>query len=207
MDRLIPDPGTTQGVYERQADAFDANRCRTLFEASWLERFAHAVPPPADVLDLGCGAGEPIARWLIEAGYRVTGMDFAQAMLAKARKRWPQGNWHAGDMRALDLPERFDGVIAWNSFFHLTEAEQPDCIARMARHLRPGGVLLLTVGPRAGEVGGQVGSERVFHASLAPAHYAACLEENDLRLTGFLAEDAQTNGHTVLMAQKNKRET
>ncbi|KUF10820.1 methyltransferase [Pseudoponticoccus marisrubri] len=196
-------PEDIRDVYERQAAIYDAQRSRELFEARWLARFAACLPAGGRVLDLGCGTGTPIARWFIAEGFAVTGLDIAEAMLAFARERWPEGDWRQGDMRDFELPERFDGIVAWNSFFHLTPAAQRDCIARMARHLAPGGSLLTTVGPRAGEVTGAVGDETVYHASLSPAEYAACLEENGLRLTGFLAEDPETQDHSVMMARKD----
>ncbi|WP_299151093.1 class I SAM-dependent methyltransferase [uncultured Tateyamaria sp.] len=193
----------TREVYERQAAAYDATRSRALFEARWLARFTNGLPAGARVLDLGCGAGEPIARWFIAEGFAVTGVDFATSMLNIARARWPDGDWRQGDMRTLDLGETFDGIVAWDSFFHLRPEEQRSCIAHMARHLAPGGSLLITVGPRAGEVSGTVGGEAVYHASLSPAEYATCLENNDLRMTGFLAEDPETQNHSVLMARKD----
>ncbi|MEM6371735.1 MAG: class I SAM-dependent methyltransferase [Pseudomonadota bacterium] len=193
----------TREVYERQAQAYDTSRSRALFEARWLARFAASLPDGARVLDLGCGAGEPIARWFMAEGFAVTGVDFAEPMLAIARRRWPDGDWRQGDMRRLNLGETFDGIVAWDSFFHLTPDEQRRCIADMARHLVPGGALLVTVGPRAGEAQGNVGGETVYHASLSPAAYAACLEDNGLRLTGFLAEDPDTDKHSVLMARKD----
>ncbi|WP_299293081.1 class I SAM-dependent methyltransferase [uncultured Tateyamaria sp.] len=196
-------PDDTQQVYERQAEAFDAGRSRALFEARWLARFTACLPAGARVLDLGCGSGDPIARWFIAEGFRVTGVDFVQPMLDLARGRWPEGDWRLGDMRTLDLPDRFEGIVAWNSFFHLRPDEQRTCIAHMARHLVPGGSLLLTVGPKAGEVSGTVGGEPVYHASLSPAGYATCLEEHGLRLTGFLAEDPDTDKASVLMARKD----
>ena len=155
------------------------------------------------MLDLGCGTGDPIARWFIAEGFRVTGVDFAAAMLDIARSRWPGGDWRQADMRALDLPDRFDGIIAWNSFFHLRPEEQTDCIARIATHLVPGGAFLTTVGPAHGAVDGTVGTEQVYHASLSPAGYARCLEDNGLRLTGFMAQDPETQDHSVLMARKD----
>ena len=202
MDGLTPNPDATRAVYDRQAVAYDAQRSRALFEARWLARFTSGLPAGGRVLDLGCGAGEPIARWFIAEGFRVTGIDFSEPMLALARARWPDGDWRLGDMRDFDLSDRFDGIIAWNSFFHLTAEEQQVCIARMARHLSRKGVLMLTVGPDAGVAPGTVGDEPVYNASLSPAAYAACLEDNGLRLTGFLAEDPETQAHTVLMAHK-----
>ena len=202
MATLIPDPSDTRDVYERQAAEYDAKRSQALFEARWLARFTACLPTGGHVLDLGCGTGRPIAGWFIAEGFDVVGMDFSPAMLAIARERWPDGDWRECDMRNLDLPERFDGIIAWNSFFHLTPDEQRGCIARIAAHLKPGGSFLTTVGPAAGPVGGTVGSEAVYHASLSPADYATCLEENGLRLTGFMAEDPETQEHSVLMARR-----
>lgn len=202
MAGITARPDTVRDVYEEQAARYDAQRSRALFEARWLARFANGLPDGGHVLDLGCGAGEPIASWFIAEGYTVTGVDFAEAMLDIARSRWPKGDWRHADMRDLDLGETFNGIIAWNSFFHLSPAEQRPCIARMARHLRPGGSLLVTVGHLAGETTGTVGGREVYHASLSPAEYATCLEENGLRLTGFLAEDPDTKQHSVLMARK-----
>lgn len=197
-----PSPDDVREVYERQAQAFDAKRSRALFEARWLARFTAALPAGRRILDLGCGAGEPISQWFINEGFRVTGVDFAEAMLEIARTRWPDGDWRQADMRDFDLNEKFDGIIGWNSFFHLTPDAQRGCIARIAAHLVPGGCVLLTVGDAAGEVSGNVGGEEVYHASLSPAGYAACLEENGLQMTGFLVDDADTQSHSVLMARK-----
>lgn len=199
----LTNPDDTRSIYEAEAARYDAKRSKALFEARWLARFTASMPAGASVLDLGCGSGDPIARWFLAEGFQVVGVDFAEAMLDLARARWPDGDWRLGDMRDLDLPERFDGIIAWNSFFHLPQDAQRDCIARMSAHLKPGGSLMLTVGAEAGEVTGTVEGRRVFHASLSPAEYAVCLEQNDLRLTGFLAEDPETQKHTVLMARKS----
>ena len=203
MAGLDPLADETRGVYERQATAYDTSRSRALFEARWLARFSACLPSGGHVLDLGCGAGDPIARWFMAEGFSVTGVDYAQPMLDIARARWPDGDWRQADMRALDLDQVFDGIIAWNSLFHLRPDEQRTCLAHLARHLAPGGSLLITVGPKAGEVTGTVGGETVYHASLSPAAYATCLEDNGLRLTGFLAEDPDTNAHSVLMARKD----
>lgn len=196
------DPGQTRAVYDRHAENFDKRRNRALFEAQWLRRFARALPGSAKVLDIGCGSGAPIAAWLIGEEYSVTGIDFSAAMLTIARDRWPDGDWREGDMRTLDLPDRFHGIVGWNSFFHLTQAEQRACLPRLAQHLEPEGVLMVTVGPQAGEATGTVEDDLVYHASLSPSEYAACLDRCGLRMTGFLADDPDCAGHSVLMAQK-----
>ena len=201
------DPAVTREVYNRQAQVFDARRHRGLFEEGWLRRFAQMLPTKARVLDLGCGAGEPIAAWLMEQGYRVTGTDFAADILALAQTRWPDGDWRLADMRDFDLKDQFDGIIGWNSFFHLTPDEQRHCLPRLARSLNPGGVLMLTVGTSEGAVTGTVGQERVYHASLSPAEYATLLETHGLQLRAYVAEDDTCNGHSVLLARRGPEET
>ena len=181
----IPD---TKAVYERQAATYDAQRSRALNEAEWLARFAAQLPSGGHVLDLGCGAGEPIARWFMAEGFAVTGVDLAQAMLDIARARWPEGDWRHDDMTTLDLGQTFDGLVAWDSFFHLTPDEQRACLPRMAAHLKPGGVLLMTVGPTASEGQGTVGGETVYHASLSAAEYATLRHAPD-RISGTRPPD------------------
>ncbi|MEP2531920.1 class I SAM-dependent methyltransferase [Shimia sp.] len=192
----------THDIYEEQAEQFDRERSRKLFEARWLTRFSDGLPRGARVLDLGCGAGEPIASWLIGEGFHYTGVDIAEAMLTIARGRWPERDWRQGDMRALDLGEQFDGIVAWNSFFHLTRDEQRACLPVLGQHLAPGGHLLVTVGHSDGEVTGRVGNAVVYHSSLSPAEYARLLEDHGMLMTGFLAQDPDCNKHSVLLAQK-----
>ena len=194
----------TRDVYDRQAADYDAQRSRAFFEARWLSRFADSLPEGARVLDLGCGAGEPIAGWLIREGYRVTGTDFSDAMLDIARRRFPEGDWRNQDMRTLDLPDRFHGIIGWDSFFHLTPDEQRATIPRLARHLEPDGVLLVTVGHIPGEVTGHVGGETVYHASLSVEEYARVMDQAGLRLVAYIAEDPYCDFHTVAMARKTQ---
>lgn len=75
------------------------------------------TPANARLLDLGCGNGAPIAAYFIEQGYRVTGVDSAQAMIARCRQRFPQQEWRKMDMRQLDLPAKFDGLLAGTASF------------------------------------------------------------------------------------------
>jgi 2-polyprenyl-3-methyl-5-hydroxy-6-metoxy-1,4-benzoquinol methylase len=195
-------PEAIPAVYARAAEGWDRRRSRALFERGWLERFRALVPAGAPVLDLGCGGGEPIARWLIEAGFRVTGVDVAEPMLAICRRRWPGGEWLRADMRALDLGRRFGGIVAWDSFFHLDPAAQRAMFPTFARHMEPGGALLFTSGPDASGATGLVEGLPVFHASLSPADYAGCLEGAGLVARGFLAEDPDCDRHSVWLARR-----
>lgn len=189
-----------RAVYDANAVRFDAGRSRGLHERPWLDRLLACASPGGRILDLGCGAGEPIAAYLLTRGARVTGLDFTPAMLALARARFPAGRWIEGDMRDLDLGERFTGIVGWDSFFHLTRDEQRALIPRLARHLSPGGGLLLTVGPGDSEGLGRVGDGPVYHASLSPEEYRRRLAEAGLEVERFAPEDPATDGRSVLFA-------
>jgi len=192
----------TRDIYERNAARFDVERVKVLIERGWLKRFCALLPAGAHILDAGCGAGDPIAGYFLDHGYRVTGIDFAAPMLELARARHPSARWLWGDMRELALGETFDGIIAWHSFFHLTPEEQVQTLDKFAAHLTPNGVLMVTVGPEAGEVTGRVGDEVVYHVSLAPQHYQRVLAATGMAVLAFAISEEHCDGATVLLAQK-----
>lgn len=192
----------TQEIYERRGAQFDAERPKTLIERPWLDRFLDLVEPGGRVLDVGCGAGDPIARYMLRRGFHIVGVDASSEMLALASDRFPSADWRRIDMRQLDLPESFDGIVAWDSFFHLMPDEQRAVLPRFARHLEAGAPLMLTVGPEAGEVTGHVGGELIYHSSLAPDEYTGLLDEYGVDVVDFVPEDPLCDGHTVLLGQK-----
>lgn len=192
-------------TYERQARTFDLQRPKMLIERAWLDRLLNHAPQrngKRHVLDLGCGAGRPVAQYLSDRRCEVTGVDGAQAMVALFAANLPRARVLHADMRGLDLGEHFDAVVAWDSFFHLSAEDQRGMFATFSRHLAPRGVLLFTSGPAAGEAIGQVGDERVYHASLAPEEYRALMAEQGIEVIRFTPEDPECDAHTVWLARK-----
>jgi trans-aconitate methyltransferase len=165
-------------LYERHAHEFDRDRGRSLWERSWLDRFVSYVAPSSTVLDIGCGTGEPMARYLIEAGLGVAGVDSSPSMIEMSRNRFPHAEWLVADMRALAVGRQFGGVLAWDSFFHLRMDEQRAMFARFAAHALPGAPLMFTSGTSEGESIGSYCGEPLYHASLNRAEYAQLLASN-----------------------------
>jgi SAM-dependent methyltransferase len=191
-----------KSVYERNAAEFDAERDKSGLEDRWLERFAAYLPEGGAVLDAGCGTGEPVSKYFITRGYALTGVDYAQPMIDIAQRRFPGATWITGDMAELELGARFDAVLSWNAFYHLSPSGQRAALERLADHLKPGGPLMLTVGPRAGEAIGYVAGEPVYHASFTRDSYAAKLDALGVELVDFRLEDPDAGGSTVLLARK-----
>jgi len=112
-------------------------------EAAELDRLIQERRPGArTLLDVACGTGAHLEHL---EGYEVEGLDLDPEMLAVARERLPDVPFHEGDMAAFDLGERFDTVVCMFSSigYVRTEERLRSAIASMARHLEPGGVLVV----------------------------------------------------------------
>lgn len=191
----------TKEVYETNAVAFDEQRSKVLFEKKWLDKFLSHLEEGDEVLDVGCGSGEPIAKYLIENKMKVTGVDFSKEMIVMASRRFPQNEWLVQDMRELKLNRKFKAIIAWNSYFHLTQNDQRSVFSLFAKHLQKDGVLMTTVGPENGEVEGLVNDQRIYHSSLSPDEYKELMNEHGFELLEFVPNDPECNGHTILLAR------
>jgi predicted TPR repeat methyltransferase len=189
-------------IYEANVAAFDRDRGRDLMEAPYLDALiGRLTGERRHVLDLGCGTGEPIARYLIDQGCRVTGVDAAAAMIDLCKARFPVMTWMVGDMRSLALGERFDAIVAWDSFFHLTGEAQRGMFPIFREHIAPRGLLLFTSGVDDGVAIGSLYGQPLYHASLAVDEYRCLLSRNGFDVLQHAVEDPACGGHTVWLAQ------
>ena len=194
------------GLYRRHARAWAAARAdrpgSRPMEAGWLDRFLGLLPLPRPaVLDLGCGSGEPMARYLVERGCDLTGVDSAPEMITLCEARLPGQTWLVGDMRSLSLGRAFDGVLAWDSFFHLPHDDQRRMFPVFRAHAAPGAALMFTSGPAHGVAVGAFEGEPLYHASLDGAEYRALLGANGFAVAAHAVEDPTSGGHTVWLAR------
>jgi trans-aconitate methyltransferase len=192
-------------LYERHARSYDRDRSRSLQEKAWLDRFLGQVRRSGTVLDIGCGAGEPVARYCIEAGFGVAGIDSSPSMIGMCRARFPHAEWLVADMRGLALDRRFDGILAWDSFFHLSANDQRAMFPRFASHAQPGAPLMFTSGTSQGEAIGSYRGEPLYHASLDTLEYQELLAANGFSVQRYVPNDPDCWGHTVWLALYGER--
>ena len=189
------------GLYRRQALAWAKRRGRHLSERKWLDRFLALLPESPAVLDIGCGSGDPIDRYLLDRGCAVTGIDSSQELLEVARAHMPVADWTAAEMRDLDLKTRFHGILAWNSTFHLTPDDQRKMFPIFERHAAGGAALMFTSGPGHGESIGEFEGEALYHSSLDPAEYSTLLTQHGFEVVAHVVEDPTCNQQTVWLAR------
>jgi ubiquinone/menaquinone biosynthesis C-methylase UbiE len=138
----------------RRAPGFDAgfgHSIRTAAERAAWDRIFDLVLAgggPLDALDAGCGTGF-LSFELTARGHRVTGIDFAPAMLGEARRKAAQSEaavrFEEGDVEQLPFPpESFDFAISRHVLWTLPHPEA--AIDEWIRVLRPGGRLVVIDG-------------------------------------------------------------
>jgi ubiquinone/menaquinone biosynthesis C-methylase UbiE len=138
---------TVASGYDQIAETYLQWTAGSSLRRSWLEAMLPVLPRGARVLDLGCGAGVPVARWLTEQGCVVVGVDGSPRQIALARDNEPRAEFIAADMTAVEFePMSFDAVTAFYSITHVPRDEHPMLLRRIRTWLKPGGMFLASLG-------------------------------------------------------------
>jgi len=127
-------------MFDRISRFYDfMNRAMTLgLDRRWRRLAAEAVVRPGDeVLDACCGTGD-LALAAERAGGRVTGVDFSERMLERARAKSQTVEWVLADVTALSFSDgSFDAVTVGFGIRNVPDLEAG--LGELARVLRPGG--------------------------------------------------------------------
>ena len=136
-------------MYTRSAPYYDALYAFKDYEgtARRLEQLLlERRPRAATLLDVACGTARHLE--LLRHRYRVEGLDLSEELLQIARARCPDVPLHRADMADFDLGRTFDVVTClFSSIAYVRSLERMRAAtAAMARHVAPGGLLLLEPG-------------------------------------------------------------
>jgi len=188
--------------YERHAVSWDADRrAANWIDKPFIERFLSLLPQGANVLDLGCGGGSPVALHLVAKGFRITGIDSSPTLISLCQTRMPDQEWIVGDMRSVTLGRRFDGILAWDSFFHLRPKDQETMFRIFAAHAASATILMFNAGRAHGEVIGSYRGDPLYHASLDAAEYEALLRSSGFELIEHSINDPIKGGRIFWLAR------
>jgi ubiquinone/menaquinone biosynthesis C-methylase UbiE len=168
----------------------------------WVEELGTLLRPGDRVLDLGCGAGVPTARQLVEAGFRVTGVDISAVQIERARRLVPDAEFIQADMAIWDAaPQSFEAIVSLYALIHVPLEDQRQLLPRLARWLVSGGVLLAIVGHER-----WTGTEDYFGAEMFWDHADVETYKLWLRDAGFTIEwdryiPEGSSGHSLVLAR------
>jgi SAM-dependent methyltransferase len=131
-------------AYQQRFDDLAASGVDIHGEAAFIETL---VPPPARILDAGCGTGR-VATQLMSLGYDCVGVDADADMIAVAERRDPATRWVRQDLSRLELRTQAFAlaVLAGNVVPLLAPGSLLEAVQRLAAHLEPGGLLVAGFG-------------------------------------------------------------
>lgn len=175
----------TLALYDAEAADF-ALRVHSEKPYPRLDAFIASLPVGALVLDLGCGSGI-WAAYMAARGIRVDAVDASAGMAEIARARY------GIDVRIASFDEitgeaLYDGIWAHYSLLHARREEMPGHLTALARALRPGGRLHLTMKLGTGEARD---SKQRFYSYFSEAELASLLTA-----AGFAIESRETGTGT-----------
>ena len=154
--------------YDRLAERYQTIR-RAFDNKRELNEFASLLPKNAKVLDVGCGAGVPVAQFLVDSGFDVTGIDFSKNMLELARKNVPNAKFLVKDMTTLDFEaDSFDGLTAFYSIIHVSREKHFSLFQSFHRILKPQGIMLVCLGPDEWEATDNYYGTEMFWSQYSP---------------------------------------
>jgi SAM-dependent methyltransferase len=171
-------------------------------EKPYIDRLLALTRPGAHILDLGCGTGLPIARYVLDQGYRLTGVDSSAVMLRLARTHCPEADFVAGDMVAVELAGPYDGMVAWDSIFHVPKAQHGQLFHTLARWLVPHAPLLLSLGGSEGEFLAPMFGLDFFYSAHAPEVSLALLRDAGFAILLSEVDDPSSRGHLAVLCRK-----
>ena len=186
-------------IYDLIATEFANMRDSFYLEQKYLDLLLSYLQPNAHILDIGCGSGYPIATYLIEQGFKVTGVDGSKELLTIANQKCPGMHTVLGDIRTVKLNNKFDALLEWWCLFHIPKEDHEKMITRFAKWIKPGGILEFTTGDEDYEhkSSDMLNQELAFY-SLEPKLYEKHLKENGFKI--LLREHDQEH-HLVWIAQ------
>ncbi|HLC75866.1 MAG TPA: class I SAM-dependent methyltransferase [Candidatus Peribacterales bacterium] len=172
----------TQQFYETHVREYE-EQTLNLVPQSLLKKLMDTLPPSGTILDVGCAYGRDSA-FLAEHGFKVTGVDYATALIERAKERAQHINYLVADMRKLSFDAgSFDGIWAYMSLLHLQKHEVPAVLKSFAHILTPKGVFAL--GMKIGRGEGYISDKRYDGAKKFFANFEKDEMHRLLKEAGF----------------------
>ncbi len=183
----------------------------------YVDKVLEGLQPRARVLDLGCGTGNLIAKYIVQRGYQVIGVDQSKKMLEIAKKVVPEAELIHSDMVEIQFTDKFAAAVAWDSVFHVERKHHSVIYRKLANSLEIGGRLLLSVGglDSGSSVAGsscddsgvegftsEMFGHTFFYSGYEPQVARKLLEAEGFEIEFWEVDDPSSRGHIAVIARK-----
>jgi len=202
---MNPSTGMNKQSYNKIALEWASVR-NNAFVSKLVIDFAEKINSQGHILDIGCGTGSPLARFLSDNHFFVTGIDASDRMIEIAQStNLKNAEFSSCDFFDFESTMQFDGVLAWDSFFHFPKEKQPLIYPKVSNFLKHGGYLLFTHGN---------GDDEHVDSMMGEPFYYSCLPKGTVHQllinSGFsveyMLEDYLENGtHRTLVVLARKK--
>jgi cyclopropane fatty-acyl-phospholipid synthase-like methyltransferase len=190
-----------QNPYDAIADEWYALD-RGFRAKAYVDTILARLEPGARVLDLGCGTGVPITRYVAERGFRVTGIDSSERLLEIARRAVPEAEFGHAEMLEVRMAQRVGAVIAWDSVFHTDRRRHAEVFAVMRSLLEEGGWLLMSAGGSSEEgFESEMFGQRFYYSGYEPAQTVQLLTAAGFDVELCEVDDSSSRGHVAIIAR------
>jgi 2-polyprenyl-3-methyl-5-hydroxy-6-metoxy-1,4-benzoquinol methylase len=191
--------------YDLIADEWASQRNKRPVD-SCIVGFASLLKKGGTILDVGCGTGCPIDTFLTERGFKVTGIDISEKMIEKAKAlNLKSASFAVEDIMDFQSQQKFDGIIAFDSIWHLPLVKQEKVYALLSSLLKKGGFLLFTSGKERGEIEGEMFNHRFSYSCLGCQELKKALEKSGLSIRDFILDyKEKTSGSRDLLVVAEK---
>lgn len=167
--------------------------------------FANQITPGGKILDVGCGTGLPLAGYLAERGFNVTGIDASDQMIEVAKSlNIKSAQFTCCDFFDFNSMDQFDGILAWDSLWHFPKEKQESIYPKVSGLLKSGGYLLFTHGNVDGEHVNTMMGESFYYSSLSKELVYKLLRGNGFEIEAVLENfiERDTDRAFVVLARK-----
>jgi len=196
--------GLVKKGYDKIAVEYQTDR-QTFDNMKELEELASLLPKRAKVLDAGCGAGVPAAKFLADSGFEVVGIDFSENMLKLARKNVPNATFIRKDMTKLDFADNsFDGLTALYSIIHVPREKHDLLFESFHRILKPEGIMLVCMCPDEWEATTEYYGTNMFWSHYSPEKSLQLVKDADFQTIFDKILERGKERHYWILARNKK---
>jgi 2-polyprenyl-3-methyl-5-hydroxy-6-metoxy-1,4-benzoquinol methylase len=187
--------------YDKIAEWF-VNQRKSSEVDGYILWFVEKIAKGGKILDAGCGGGVPNARFLVEKGFNLTGIDFSEQMIRLAKVNVPAATFYKSDICSFETDEKFEGIVAWDSLFHLDYDRHKIVFEKLFGMLKDGGFMVFSHGGGRGEITGTMNGENFSYSSLGPELTLQTLKELGFEIVKYEVDYFESHGYMKAIVRK-----